>query len=1075
MTPSSAQTPPDAGQRARALDGGASFLVQAPAGSGKTELLIQRYLVLLALVERPEAVLAITFTRKAAGEMRARVLEALRSAREAEPREAHKRETWRLARAVWEHDRALGWDLLDNPRRMRIQTIDSLCSWLAGRLPVLGGLGGSASPVENAEEAYEEAAADAIRMLSSNGPLADDVRELLLHRDNDAGRLTALITMMLRKRDQWLPRIGLAGDVEELRPVLEESLDAAVRYEMSLATRSMPAVEAAPRTLAEWKDLAGRLLTKTDGEPRKRLPGVWKDMELPPGFVYALRRVRSAPEPRFEEHAWRVLAAALRLLRHAVGELRLRFLARGEVDFNELSLAALRALGGSGRPTDLALALGERIEHLLVDEMQDTSVTHLELLRRLTAGWAGLHEERPRTVFLVGDPMQSIYLFREAEVGNFLDLRANGLGELKLEPLTLMANFRSQSGIVEWVNRTFPGVLAAIEDVATGAIPYTAAVATREKAEGDAVTVHPFEKGDNAGEAECVASIVEEALREGAGTVAVLARRRADLTHILEEFQRRGIGFRAVDLDPLAERPVVLDLISLVRALLHPMDRVSWLAVLRAPWCGMRLADLNALVDGQRGKAVRTLLEMRGGELSEDGRARWERIREALDAGLERVRRERLRVVVEETWRSLGGPECIEAARDARDADVLLGLLDRLEKGGEVDFAVLGSEVGRLYAAPDPRGDARVQVMTIHKSKGLEFDVVIVPGLDKTKRPVETELIRMVRLPLEGEDRVLMAAVAPVGKQEEAGQYLGAYLAEREKNELRRLLYVASTRAKQKLHLLGQVKWDAVRREWKTPRAGSMLHALWGTVGWEFQAMPEPVAEEGGAEATRVYPLLRRVEAGWRTPARDPALRWREETIEDEAERHTYDWVSETARHVGVAVHAWLMKIAGDGVERWDAERVMAREGAIRAQLAALGVPPDELAGATERTQRALSSALSDERGRWVLTRHAEDRREFGVTVAEGGGVRAYRVDCTFVDAQGRRWVIDFKTSVHEGAGVEEFLDEEQRRYRGQLERYARVLQSGEEAVRLGLYFPLLGAWREWEAPGAAYALKKVP
>lgn len=1074
MTPSSAQAPPDAWQRERALDGGASFLVQAPAGSGKTELLIQRYLVLLGQVERPEAILALTFTRKAAGEMRARVVEALRTAREEEPRETHKRDTWRLARAAWERDNALGWELLDNPHRMRIQTIDALCSWLAGRLPVLGGMGGSTSPAENAEEAYEAAAAGAIRMLESGGSLADDVRTLLLHLGNDAGRLAALITMMLRKRDQWLPRVGLAGGVEELRPALEEALEVAVRYEMSLAAGSMPGVEAGPRTLAEWKELAARLLTKT-GEPRKRLPGDWKGVELPPGFVYALRRVSAAPEPRFADDAWRILAAALRLMRHAVGELRLQFLAWGEVDFCELSLAALRALGGAGQPTDLALALGERIEHLLVDEVQDTSVTHLELLRRLTAGWAGLNEERPRTVFLVGDPMQSIYLFREAEVGNFLDLRANGLGELKLEPLILEANFRSQAGIVEWVNRTFPGVLASIEDVATGAISYTRAVATRAADEAPAVTAHPFPKGGHAAEAECVAGIVEEALRKNTGAIAVLARRKADLVHILAELQRRGIGFRAVGLDPLHERPAVVDLMALTQALLHPMDRVSWLAVLRAPWCGMCLADLTALAGGQRGKAVRALLDTRRGELSEDGRGRWARIQPALDAGLARARRDRLRVVVEAVWRALGGPQCLETAREASDAESFFSLLDTLDEGGDVAFAALERETGRLFAAPDPAADQRVQVMTIHKSKGLEFDVVIVPGLDKPKRPVEADLVRMVRLPLGGEDRVLMAAVAAVGEKEQAGQYLAGYLSDRERNEARRLLYVAATRARKKLHLLGQVAWNEKEGHWKTPSKDSLLHALWDAVGEVFLAMPNPEAGSEDAGEARRHPMLRRVEAGWETPSPEQALRWREEGIEEEAERHTYDWVSETSRHVGVAVHAWMMKIASDGVERWDERRVASCEAAIRVQLETLGVPPDELAAAAERTRRALAGALADERGRWVLTRHAEDRRELGVTAVEGGTVRSYRVDCTFVDSQGRRWVIDFKTSSHEGAGVEAFLDEEQRRHRSQLERYARFMADGEEPVCLGLYFPLLGAWREWEAPGGRGQLKKAP
>lgn len=1063
MPAPSAALPPDAAQRARALDPSQSFLVQAPAGSGKTELLIQRYLVLLARVDEPERVMAITFTRKAAGEMRERVVESLRAARGNAPVEPHKLETWRLARAVWERDQARGWELLASPQRMRIQTIDSLCAWLAGRLPVLGGLGGAMEPAEDASESYQAAAAATIRMLDSEGPLAADVRELLLHLENDAGRLAALISSMLQRRDQWLPRVGLSGDVEDLRPVLEESLRAAVDYELSLAAQRLPLVEELPRTLADWKELAARLLTQK-GEPRKKLPAPWTGMTLAPALVVALARIPKLPEPRYVEHAWRVLAAALRLLRHAVAELRLQFQLRGEVDFIELSLAALRALGTTEDPTDLALALGERIEHLLIDEMQDTSVTHLALIQRLTAGWAGLNEDPPRTVFLVGDPMQSIYLFREAEVANFLDLRAHGLGELELAPLTLEANFRSQAGIMEWVNAAFPNVLAALEDAATGAIPYTDAQPTRAAEAGDAVTLHPFVKGDDAGEAARTADLIEEALREPEGTVAVLARRRADLAHIIAELKRRGIRFRAVDIDALSERQAVLDLLSLTRALLDPMDRVSWLALLRAPWCGLTLCDLSALAEGAPREALRRLLDLRAHAMSEEGRRRWARIAPVIDAGLDRARRVRLRELIEETWRALGGPLCLESPRDAADAQAFLDLLDTVDEGGEAQFAVLRAQTERLFAAPDPAATERLQLMTIHKSKGLEFDTVIIPGLDKSKRPPETELIRMVRLPLNRVEHTLMAAVAPTGEQEEAGSYLAGYRSEREKNELRRLLYVAATRARRRLHLLGQIEWNAARHEWKTPRSGSMLHALWGAVSDRFLAL-DPPAQQQDADASAEYPQLRRVASGWQTPLEEEAIHWRAaETVEETPERHSYEWVGDTLRHVGVVVHAWLTRIAEEGLEHWSAARVRQRNPAMRAQLATLGVPPAELDEALQRVEGALVETLADARGRWVLTRHAGDRREFGLTVASGGEVKNHRVDCTFVDEHGLRWVIDFKTSMHEGGGIEAFLDEQQRRYREQLERYARVVAPGEE-VRLGLYFPLLGAWREWTAP----------
>src|SRR5262250_3759678 len=132
----------DAGARERALDIHRSVLVQAPAGAGKTGLLIQRYLASLAHALRPEEIVAMTFTRKAAAEMQERVLEALRDAADGiEAASPHDAQTCALAREVVEHSKAQGFDIVANPARLRILTIDALCTALARQAPVATALG----------------------------------------------------------------------------------------------------------------------------------------------------------------------------------------------------------------------------------------------------------------------------------------------------------------------------------------------------------------------------------------------------------------------------------------------------------------------------------------------------------------------------------------------------------------------------------------------------------------------------------------------------------------------------------------------------------------------------------------------------------------------------------------------------------------------------------------------------------------------------------------------------------------------------------------------------------------------
>lgn len=190
--------------RLRALDV-ASFIVEAPAGAGKTELLTQRYLRLLAVVEHPEEVLALTFTNKAATEMRDRILHSLETAAGGVlPEAAHKQQTFHLARTVLAHDGERNWGLLDHPGRLRITTLDALCASLARQMPYLSRFGSQPGVAEDAAAHYATAARRTLEMVEAEGADADVVAAALAFMDNNAGRLENLLVAMLGKRDQWL-------------------------------------------------------------------------------------------------------------------------------------------------------------------------------------------------------------------------------------------------------------------------------------------------------------------------------------------------------------------------------------------------------------------------------------------------------------------------------------------------------------------------------------------------------------------------------------------------------------------------------------------------------------------------------------------------------------------------------------------------------------------------------------------------------------------------------------------------------------------------------------------------------
>ena len=1170
--------------RLEALDPSRSFIVQAPAGSGKTELLIQRYLVLLSRVGSPEEIAAITFTRKAAAEMRRRVLESLAAARaEERPAEPHRALTWEHARAALERDRALGWRLEENSARLRIQTIDALCASLTRQMPVLAAFGAQPRSVEDAEPHYREAARATLALLEDKGKAAEDVAKLLAHLDNDLGVAEDLLAGMLRKRDHWIRYVGgLRGG--NARAALEAAL-AAVRRESTARARELLlacvaraggedaagellalaryaaenlAAEdsespirdcadlgalpgAAEGDLYAWLGLGELLLTARDEWRRKADVRIgfpagadkagkaaakeWKERHAAllarfagdDALREALAGLRRLPPARYSEAQWDALGAIADLLPLAVAELKLVFASRGEADFVEIAQGALAALGEPDAPTDLLLSLDYRIHHILVDEFQDTSFTQFELLEKLTAGWQGEGGDG-RTLFLVGDPMQSIYRFREAEVGLFLRARQRGIGQVALAPLTLSANFRSQADIVDWVNRAFEQVMPQAENIAAGAVPYSPSEPVHP-AENDAVRVHAFFDGDAQGEAEQVAALVEAAQAEDPeGSVAVLVRNRSHLERILPRLKERGLRFRAIEIEPLGHRQVVQDLLALTRALAHPADRLAWLAVLRAPWCGLTLADLCALVcapppvaagsAGAAGKIQQDLFAEHGAQqgttanpfvgidkrtiwelvcddarlarLGAEGRARIERVRSVLAHAVAERLRGSLRERVEAAWLALGGPACVEDDTDLEDAEIYLDYLEDSGEAGEVaELAALEEGVAKLYALPDLHAGERLQIMTIHKAKGLEFDTVILPGLGGLSgRDRRALFIWMERVAAgEGDSQLLLAPINPTGSDKDPiYEYIREFDKDKTGHENGRLLYVAATRARKHLHLLGDTRLGGDGAEPEAPGPGSLLGALWPAVESDFaeaarQAPVSAPAASGdgsapGAGAAPVNQDLRRLASNWTLPEAPGAAAWSApRDLERATEQVEFSWVGETARRVGSVVHRWLQRIAEDEMTSWSRARVEAMRDAFRCELAAHGVEDGELAAAADRVARALVHSLDDARGRWLLGPQGEARSEYRLSTIVDGERRHLVIDRMFADAQGRRWIVDYKAGSHEGADIDAFLDRERLRHRAQLERYARALGEGRTAS-LGLYFPLAPGWREWRYPG---------
>lgn len=864
----------DLEQRELALDPTQSFIVQAPAGSGKTSLLVQRYLMLLATVNAPEELLAITFTRKAAYEMRDRIVSALKKASlDACAQDQYEATTQKLAAAALKQNQLKAWNITQNPHRLRIQTIDAFCSHLVRRVPILAKFTIEPKIIQNQEaEIHYREIARIVLESSSEPEYARYLETLLLHLDNDWQRAENLFITMLKSREQWLPHIVGLKNTKQLRQSMEAALKTIAQENLERSFALFPQNlqkelcellefskdnhDSSPVFLQQvsikesfyaWQDTAELLLTKEFTWRRKitkehgfpasasgrnkqekelfklmkgRMEGLLAKFSEHENFRTSLENLLCSPPPNYSDQQWEMAEALLELLPLLAAQLKVTFNERGITDHAEISMAALQALGENDQPSELALNLDYRLQHLLVDEFQDTSVAQYRLIEKLIASW---QQGDGHTLFVVGDPMQSIYRFREAEVGLFLRAQISGLGALQLQPLTLTTNFRSTQNIVDWINVNFSKIFPVVADVGFGAVPFRPSTAIKHE-QNSQVKIELLANANSATEATEVVNIIQNLQEQDQdATIAILVRARNHLQEIIASLRKANIKYQAHELESLGDCVVVRDLFALTRALFHPADRIAWLATLRAPWCGLNLKDLYTLANGGAELIWDNVCNYNELDLSATGKELIAKFKLAFEPILAKCGRILWRELVEEAWLTLGGPATVTEKAELEYAKIYLELLET----NSPDIEVIQKKLRELYVPSTQI--AKIQIMTIHKAKGLEFDHVIIPGVDRATRFDARKLMLWFERPkLHGGSSLLLAPIGASGNDiDPIYQYL--QLVEQKKSfyETGRLLYVALTRAKKTAHIVGCVKQSKEKSDTiETGEKGSFLNHL---------------------------------------------------------------------------------------------------------------------------------------------------------------------------------------------------------------------------------------------------------
>lgn len=1091
------------------LDRTKSFAVSAPAGSGKTELLTQRFLSLLSGTNEPEEILAITFTRKAVSEMRERIMEALRLARstpESESKELpeHRQTTWRLARDALELDDLRGWRLLSNPARLRVMTFDALCTQLVRQLPISSGAGGVAALSEEPERFYELAVDALFERLNDGVEPADDLRKLLALVDYKAEQLKSLLVSVLANREQW----RVVFEKLDARPVdLAEQLgdtwhqyaeQKISRLALLLAPFSQSAAEllqfASENLLATgintgtdwdfgkglppplvsnlgaWKAVARFFITR-DGNYRKLVnvkqgfpPKSQNPQHTPEEFKrlreqleettdelrQMLHELQTFPDLTSSEDSESVQLSVLNVVRYAMALLEVEFRQHQQADFVANSLAALQAIQYDD---GIAQQLDQRINHLLIDEFQDTSQLQFDLVNLLCKGWSDNLGDQ-KSLFVVGDAMQSIYAFRNARVGLFMRAREQGFSGQALQAVNLTRNFRSSRPLVTWVNHCFSRIFPQDSDWRSNRAAHIRSESVLDDVEHSEVVCFNCIVDQEQRWAE-TSDICQKivALKNTAPeqTVGVLVRNRAQAQELLQAFQQWGIPWLAHEFDLLTNKPVVFDMLLVVHFCLSPAEQQSWYGLLRSPMLGLSNADCWRISQNdQQDLSSRLEVALNDPGFSEESRLRISLLQSALNQHQKTAGRASLHDNALEFWRRLGGHWVYNSADEQRlQTRFFLQLCQLSSHGESLNWERVKRHFMRSYVPVQPSDEFSVEVLTIHKSKGLEFDTVFLPALEKAPRSAEKELMIWQELYHDdGSTNLLIGLNDAAGSHhKDCYEYLRYQARQQQIQETARLLYVACTRARYRLYLYRGIE-SAVDPDTQDSPANSFAQLLW-------PQLPEPAVlldsahadgDRQNNEPATQGRLSRQAIEQLASPQRSVGVATTKLGRMPSAPRKQAMIDAQLARAVGVVAHQYL----AFGVPTGQASDYPP-EHALMTQLKQAGLR-NNLAAGVEWLRRVFYSLERDVDNQWIFAAtHTECQREVSYSYQDEGVKRTIVIDRTFVDTQGNRWIVDFKIHLKE-CMEPEALQSLAETHRPQLQRYREVLGG---SARIAVYFVL--------------------
>ena len=989
------------------------MIVQAPAGSGKTELLTQRFIKLLAHVNSPREILAVTFTNKAAAEMKNRITNYLQN------KTVPKNDTTKkLIDLLNKEITRRGITVDEIISEFNILTIDALNQQIINSTPLLTQYGYQSSIIEDPIPIHSEI----IKKVIYGETNSDTIHKILHILNIEFPQLEKYLLELITNRDKWIHHIFDDEDSNEFNRYIQQEEDKSLTH-LQKIFKLNGSIHSKKKELLHFiesiytKQKSIRKNIKEEDLLFFRLNSVSNDISNMqwPKFESFEKEFYFLNISNLQQND--IIQTLAPILKEAYARIKLYFSQNKVIDFPEITLQALLALKNESGFTDLKSYFNIKYSHILVDEFQDTNKNQLQLFEYLTHEWGP-----ENTFFCVGDPMQSIYRFRQSDVRIFLDVIKNGIGKIKLNHIILSVNNRSKSRLIHWFNSRFSKIFTE-QNIDNGSIQYQLCNPRIEDDSGS-INFLSYSSESSSKSLDIEAELIcQQILASEHESIAVIARSRNHLKPIVSYIKKnyaKQIPINAIELESLINHQCVQDILALTLAIFDFSDRTHWIATIQSPLCGLTIKELHILFANKDENIWKLINSEKVNELNSESQKRIKNLIKIIKIHYSLMHTAKWSEIIRVLWVDLAGIKSLYAKEDIEYIDFYLRILQNFDTN-EIDKEILIKTVTETMVSDVNSNKKAVSFLTIHKSKGLEFDHVIIPGVDKSTRPNIPSLVNFDHM--DGANK----NISSIKINDDEIYSLHGYHEQknkiREHNELKRLLYVAVTRAVNQLDLVTEIN--------QTTKKNTFLHFLWDDF---YSTNPQSVnVDSPTSKYEKFSPKLFNIPLSEYINDKKGSL----EELSPITIKENYSIETEEI-YVGIIVHKYLELIHKNLT-------VHHNDQFIEKMLNCLNI--DKSLNHKEIVSESMiciNNIHQTESGQKILKKYDDDQCELKISVPNKDQTN-YRVDRTFL-INNERWIIDYKYHKEE-----HHLNSLALNYKNQLNRYASLFN--DHNIRQFIYF----------------------